>query len=356
MIIKTLLKEMMERRATDLHLTVGTPPVVRIDGELDRMEYDPLTAQDTQNLVYSLLKDEQKKRFELEKELDFAFGIKGLSRFRANVFLQRGCVACAIRSIPHEILGFDELGLPPVVSVLAEKRQGLILVTGPTGCGKSTTLASIIRKINTSRHCHIITIEDPIEYVHHHDKGIINQREIGQDTTSFSNSLRYVLRQDPDVVLIGEMRDMETMQVALNIAETGHLTMATLHTNSTYESINRIIDSFPAQSQDQVRSQLSFVTLGVLTQQLVPKARGHGRVLCAEVLVCTPAVRATIRQDKLHQIYGMMQAGHKHGMQTMNQALFNMVKKKEITREVAAERSNDVAELEQMIAAGRDIL
>ncbi|MCK4506074.1 MAG: type IV pilus twitching motility protein PilT [Candidatus Aegiribacteria sp.] len=356
MIIKTLLKEMMERRATDLHLTVGTPPVVRVDGELDRMEYDPLTAQDTQNLVYSLLKDEQKKRFELEKELDFAFGIKGLSRFRANVFLQRGCVACAIRSIPHEILGFEELGLPPVVSVLAEKRQGLILVTGPTGCGKSTTLASIIRKINSSRHCHIITIEDPIEYVHHHDKGIINQREIGQDTNSFSNSLRYVLRQDPDVVLIGEMRDMETMQVALNIAETGHLTMATLHTNSTYESINRIIDSFPAQSQDQVRSQLSFVTLGVLTQQLVPKARGSGRVLCAEVLVCTPAVRATIRQDKLHQIYGMMQAGHKHGMQTMNQALFNMVKKKEITREVALERSNDASELEQMIATGRDIL
>lgn len=347
---------MMERRATDLHLTVGAPPVIRIDGELERMEYDPLTAQDTQNLVYSLLKDEQKKRFELEKELDFAFGIKGLSRYRANVFLQRGCVACAIRSIPHEILSFDELGLPLVVSELADKRQGLILVTGPTGCGKSTTLASILRKVNSTRHCHIITIEDPIEYVHHHDRGIINQREIGQDTNSFANSLRYVLRQDPDVVLIGEMRDMITMQVALNIAETGHLTMATLHTNSTYESINRIIDSFPAESQEQVRSQLSFVILGVMTQQLVPKARGSGRALAVEILICTPAVRAAIRQDKLHQIYGMMQAGHKHGMQTMNQSLFNLFRKKEITREVALERSHDVDELEQMIATGRDIL
>ncbi|NOQ21705.1 MAG: PilT/PilU family type 4a pilus ATPase [Candidatus Aegiribacteria sp.] len=356
MIIKTLLKDMMERRATDLHLTVGTPPVIRIDGELERMEYDPLTAQDTQNLVYSLIKDEQKKRFELEKELDFAFGIKGLSRFRANVFFQRGCVACAIRSIPHEILSFEELGLPKVVETFSEKRQGLILVTGPTGCGKSTTLASMLRKINATRHCHIITIEDPIEYVHHHDKGIINQREIGQDTKSFDNSLRYVLRQDPDVVLIGEMRDMITMQVALNIAETGHLTLATLHTNSTYESINRIIDSFPTGSQDQIRSQLSFVTIGILTQQLVPKARGSGRALAAEILVCNPAVKATIRQDKLHQIYGLMQAGHKYGMKTMNQSLFDLYRKKEITREVALERSHDIGELEQMIATGRDII
>jgi len=356
MVIKTLLKEMMERRATDLHLTVGAPPVIRIDGELERMEYDPLTAQDTQNLVYSLLKDEQKKRFELDKELDFAFGIKGLSRFRSNVFLQRGCVACAIRSIPHEILSFDELGLPPAVALLAEKRQGLILVTGPTGCGKSTTLASIIRKVNSTRRCHIITIEDPIEYVHHHDKGIVNQREIGQDTMGFGDSLRYVLRQDPDVVLIGEMRDQETMSVALNIAETGHLTMATLHTNSTYESINRIIDSFPAEAQDQVRSQLSFVTLGVITQQLVPRARGTGRVLASEVLVCTQAVKATIRTDKLHQIYGMMQAGQKHGMQTMNQSLFDLYNMKEITREVALERSSKPLELEQMIVTGREIL
>ncbi len=356
MIIKTLLKEMMERRATDLHITVGAPPVIRIDGELVRMEYDPLTPQDTQNLVYSLLKDEQKKRFELEKELDFAFSVRGLSRFRSNVFLQRSCIACAIRAIPHEILSFDELGLPKAVNEFADKRQGLILVTGPTGCGKSTTLASIIRKVNSTRRCHIITIEDPIEYVHHHDKGIINQREVGSDTKSFANSLRYVLRQDPDVVLIGEMRDRETMQVALNIAETGHLTMATLHTNSTYESINRIIDSFPSEQQVQVRSQLSFVLIGVMTQQLVPKARGTGRALAAEVLVCNPAVRSTIRQDKLHQIYGIMQAGYKHGMRTMNQALFNLYKKNVITMEMALERSHNVDELEQMIATGRDVL
>jgi len=354
--IRTLLKEMMERRATDLHLTVGAPPVIRVDGDLLRMEYDPLTPQETQDLVYSLLKDEQKKRFETDKELDFAFGIKGLSRFRSNVFLQRGCVACAIRVIPYEILGFEELGLPPVVSTLSDKRQGLILITGPTGCGKSTTLASILRKVNSMRPVHIVTVEDPIEYVHHHDKGIVNQREIGEDTKGFTNALRYVLRQDPDVVLIGEMRDLETMKVALNIAETGHLTLATLHTNSTYESINRIIDTFPPQSQEQVRSQLSFVLLGVMTQQLVPKARGSGRCLAAEVLVCTPAVRSAIREDKLHQIYGMMQAGQKFGMQTMNQALYKLYAKREITREVALERAPDPVELEQMIVTGRDIL
>ncbi|MFO7950187.1 MAG: type IV pilus twitching motility protein PilT [Candidatus Fermentibacteraceae bacterium] len=354
--IKTLLREMMERRATDLHLTVGAPPTIRIDGELQRMEYDPLTPQETQDLVYSILKDEQKKRFEQDKELDFAFGIKGLSRFRGNVFMQRGCVAAAIRTIPYEILGFDELGLPPVVKKMASKRQGLILVTGPTGCGKSTTLASIIRKVNATRRVHIVTIEDPIEYVHHHDKGIVNQRELGEDTGGFAKALRYVLRQDPDVVLIGEMRDQETMMTALNIAETGHLTLATLHTNSTYESINRIIDTFPAEQQDQVRSQLSFVLIGVLTQTLVPRARGTGRVLSAETLVCTPAIRAAIREDKLHQIYGMMQSGHKFGMQTMNQALYNLYAKREITKEVALDRAPDPVELEQMMVTGRDVL
>lgn len=354
--VKTLLKEMMERRATDLHLTVGAPPVIRVDGELFRMEYDPLSPQETQDLVYSLLKDEQKKRFELDKELDFAFGIKGLSRFRSNVFIQRGCVACAIRTIPYEIMSFEELGLPPVVASFADRIHGLILVTGPTGCGKSTTLASIIRKVNATRRCHIVTIEDPIEYIHHHDKGIVNQREVGEDTKGFNNALRYILRQDPDVVLIGEMRDLETMRVALNVAETGHLTLATLHTNSTYESINRIIDSFPAASQDQVRSQLSFVLIGVMTQQLIPRMRGTGRVLAAEVLTCTPAVRAAVREDKLHQIYGMMQAGHKYGMQTMNQALYNQYARREISREMALERSPDISELEQMIVTGREVL
>jgi twitching motility protein PilT len=354
--VKTLLKEMLERRATDLHLTVGAPPTIRIDGELVRMEYDPLTPQETQDLVYSLLKDTQKKRFEETKELDLAFGIKGLSRFRSNVFQQRGCVACAIRVIPYEILGFDELGLPPVVKKWSRKNQGLILVTGPTGCGKSTTLASIIRKVNASKPVHIVTIEDPIEYVHHHDKAIVNQREIGEDTTSFHDALRYILRQDPDVVLIGEMRDMETMQTALNIAETGHLTMATLHTNSTYESINRIIDTFPSESQVQVRGQLSFVLIGVMTQMLLPRARGSGRVLAAEALACTPAIRAAIREDKLHQIYGMMQAGHKFGMQTMNQALYNLYVRREITKEVCLERSPDPIELEEMMVTGREVL
>jgi len=354
--IKTLLKEMMERRATDLHLTVGAPPTIRIDGELTRMEYDPLTPNETQSLIYSLLKDEQKKRFEMDKELDLAFGIKGLSRFRANVFTQRGCVASAIRVIPYEILDFEELGLPDIITNLADKRQGLILVTGPTGCGKSTTLASIVRRVNSRRRCHIITIEDPIEYVHHHDKGIVNQREIGSDTESFGKALRYLLRQDPDVALIGEMRDKETMSVALNVAETGHLTLATLHTNSTYESINRIIDTFPASSQSQIRSQLSFVLLGVLTQQLIPRQRGIGRALAAEVLICTPAVKAAIRDDKLHQIYGMMQAGQKHGMQTMNQSLFRLYYNREITKTSALEQSVNPIELEQMMLTGRDIL
>ncbi|MCK5841284.1 MAG: type IV pilus twitching motility protein PilT [Candidatus Sabulitectum sp.] len=354
--IKTLLKEMMERRATDLHLTVGAPPTIRIDGDLTRMEYDPLTPNETQSLVYSLLKDDQKKRFELDNELDFAFGIKGLSRFRANVFTQRGCVACAIRVIPYEIMDFDELGLPDIITTLADKRQGLILVTGPTGCGKSTTIASVIKRVNSKRHCHIITIEDPIEYVHHHNKSIVNQREIGSDTASFNMALKYLLRQDPDVALIGEMRDRETMGVALNVAETGHLTLATLHTNSTYESINRIIDTFPASAQSQVRSQLSFVLLGVLTQQLIPRQRGTGRALAAEVLICTAAVKACIRDDKLHQIYGMMQAGQKYGMQTMNQSLYKLYYNREITKEAAIERSVNPVELEQMIVTGREIL
>lgn len=354
--IKTLLKEMMERRGSDLHLTVGAPPTIRVDGELIGTEYDPLTPNETQTLVYSILKDEQKKRFELDKELDFAFGIKGLSRFRANVFTQRGCVACAIRVIPYEIMTFDELGLPPIVKTLTTKMQGLILVTGPTGCGKSTTLASMVHKINGSRRCHIMTIEDPIEYVHHHDKGLVNQREIGSDTESFSLALRYLLRQDPDVALIGEMRDKETMEVALNVAETGHLTFATLHTNSTYEAISRIIDSFPSGSQSQVRSQLSFTLLGVITQQLIPRRRGTGRALAAEVLICTPAVKAAIREDKLHQVYGMMQAGHKFGMQTMNQSLYKLYYNHEITMEAALERTPNPVELEQMMDTGREVL
>jgi len=347
--LRDLLNEMIEKRASDLHITAGLPPQLRVDGHIVSTTHDKLTPEDTLQITYSVLNEEQQKRFEREKELDLSFGIKGLSRFRANVFLQRGVVSLAIRQIPYEILEMKALGLPPVVEKLAEKQQGLILVTGPTGCGKSTTLASIIDKINRERRCHIVTIEDPIEYIHQHKKCIVNQREVKADTESFGAALKHVLRQDPDVILIGEMRDLETMAAALTIAETGHLTLATLHTNSTYESINRIVDSFPSAQQEQVRAQLAFILEGVITQQLIPRANKKGRSLVCEVMVCTPAIRATIRDDKVHQIYGLMQAGQKFGMQTMNQALFNACIKGEITTEEALRRSTDQDELTNML-------
>ncbi len=353
--LRELLERMVAERASDLHLTAGLPPQFRIDGEIVSTDYEELTPELTKQLVYSILNEEQRKRFEIDKELDFSFGIKGLSRFRANVFLQRGVVTAAIRQIPYEILGFDELGLPPVVADLARKQKGLILVTGPTGCGKSTTLAAIVDKINSERRCHIVTIEDPIEYIHHHKKSIVNQREVRADTHSFANALKYVLRQDPDVILIGEMRDLETISSALTIAETGHLTLATLHTNSTYESINRIVDVFPEHQQAQVLAQLAFVLEGVITQQLIPRLGGKGRVLAAEVLIATPAIRALIREKKIHQIYSLMQAGQKFGMQTMNQALYRLYVTRQISLEEALGRSPDVAELEQMLSRGRAI-
>jgi twitching motility protein PilT len=347
--LRELLQEMINRKASDLHITAGVPPQFRIDGEIVGTDYEVLTPEDTLKITYSILNEEQQKRFEKEHELDFSFGVKGLSRFRANVFLQRGVTSLAIRQIPYEILSFKELGLPPIVEKLADKQKGLILVTGPTGSGKSTTLASIIDKINRERRCHIITIEDPIEYIHQHKKSIVNQREVRADTDSFAAALKHVLRQDPDVILIGEMRDLETMAAALTIAETGHLALATLHTNSTFESINRIVDTFPPSQQGQVRAQLAFVLEGVIAQQLIPRANGRGRVMVAEVMVCTPAIRATIRDDKIHQIYGMMQAGQKHGMQTMNQALFNAYLNRDITKEEALRRSSDPNELMNMI-------
>jgi twitching motility protein PilT len=347
--LRDLLHEMIEKKASDLHITAGLPPQLRVDGHIVSTSHEKLTPEDTLQITYSVLNEEQQKRFEAEKELDLSFGVKGLSRFRANVFLQRGVVSLAIRQIPYEILEMKALGLPPVVEKLAEKHQGLILVTGPTGCGKSTTLASVIDKINRERRCHIITIEDPIEYIHQHKKCIVNQREVKADTECFGAALKHVLRQDPDVILIGEMRDLETMQAALTIAETGHLTLATLHTNSTYESINRIVDSFPASQQEQVRAQLAFILEGVITQQLIPKANGRGRVLVCEVMVCTPAIRATIRDDKVHQIYGLMQAGQKFGMQTMNQGLFNACIKGEISTEEAMRRTTDSEELSGML-------
>ncbi len=347
--LRQLLDEMTKMRASDLHISAGVPPQVRVDGSIAGMAHPPLTPQMTQQLAYSVLTEEQRKRFETTKELDLSFGVPGLSRFRANVFLQRGVTSMAIRQIPYEILTFEQLGLPKVVRDFTTKQKGLILVTGPTGSGKSTTLAAMIDLINTERAGHIITIEDPIEYVHHHKKCIVHQREINSDTTTFATALKYVLRQDPDVILIGEMRDLETIAAALTIAETGHLVLATLHTNSAYESINRIVDAFPPTQQQQILSQLAFVLEGVMTQQLIPRRSGPGRAMVAEILICTQAVRAVIRERKIHQIYSLMQAGTKHGMQTMNQALFQTFINKQISLDEALGRSTDTKELEGML-------
>ncbi len=348
--LRGLLEEMLERDASDLHISSGQPAQMRIDGALVPSRSESLSSEVTMQLAYSILTEEQKKRFENTKELDLSFGIQGLSRFRANVYQQRGTVSVAIRRIPYQILSFDDLGLPPVVTTLAGRSKGLILVCGPTGSGKSTTLASIIDKINQEQPVHIVTVEDPIEYVHNHKQASIDQREVGSDTDSFQNALKYVLRQDPDVILIGEMRDRETIQAALTIAETGHLALATLHTNSASESINRIVDVFPAGQKNQIQAQLAFVLEGVLCQQLIPKSHGSGRVMCAEILTCTPAIRAVIREGKVHQIYGMMQAGTKYGMHTMNQSLFNLVRKRILTREAAFEYTPDAVEFEQMLS------
>jgi len=348
-----LLKAMVEKGASDLHVTTGSPPQLRIDGKLVPLKTPPLSPVDTKQLSYSILTDAQKHKFEEESELDLSFGVKGLSRFRANIFMQRGAVAGAFRTIPFKILTFAELGLPPIVTELARKPRGLILVTGPTGSGKSTTLASIIDKINTDRHEHIITIEDPIEYLHPHKNCLVNQREIGADTQSFKKALKYILRQDPDVVLIGEMRDLETVEAALVISETGHLAFATLHTNSAVQTINRILDVFPPYQQPQVRAQLSFVLEGVLTQNLLPKAGGPGRVLIIEVMVPNTAIRNLIREDKIHQVYSQMQVGQtKFGMQTFNQSLGVAYSKRLITLDEAMARSSDPDELKNILASG----
>ncbi len=353
--LRALLEEMVARGASDLHLTAGERPKVRVDGLIvnARTEY-VLEPKDTLALAYSILTENQKKRFETEDELDFSFGIQNLSRFRGNVFKQRGCVAVVIRQIPYEIQTFQQLGLPAIVEKLAEKPRGLVLVTGPTGSGKSTTLAALVDKINREEQGHILTVEDPIEFVHRHKKSIVNQREVGADTNSFGAALKYALRQDPDVVLIGEMRDLETISAALTIAETGHLAFATLHTNSAAETINRIIDVFPSNQQSQVRAQLAFVLEGVITQSLLPRKSGKGRVAALEIMVATPAVRATIRDDKIHQIYSIMQAGKKHGMQTMNDALYQLVIAGDVSQEEAVKHSSDPAELLRMLGAPAD--
>ncbi|OGW36160.1 MAG: type IV pili twitching motility protein PilT [Nitrospirae bacterium RBG_13_39_12] len=335
-----LLKVMIEKNASDLHITTGSPPRLRIDGQLELVDHATLTPADTKALCYSVLTDAQKHKYEENNELDLSFGVKGLSRFRANIFMQRGAVAGAFRTIPFEIRGFKDLGLPEIVHDLVKKPRGLILVTGPTGCGKSTTLAAMIDRINAERSEHIITVEDPIEYLHAHKKSLVNQREVNADTVSFKAALKYVLRQDPDVVLIGEMRDLETIEAALTVSETGHLTLATLHTNSAVQTINRIIDVFPPYQQEQIRVQLSFVLEGILAQQLIAKKSGKGRVLAVELLVPNPAIRNLIREDKIHQIYSMMQTGQtKHGMQTMNQSLFDLYLKGLLSYEDAVGRS-----------------
>jgi len=348
--LRALLEEMIEKDASDLHIVAGERPKLRVDGDITSASTEEvLTPKDTLSLAYSVLTENQKKRFETENELDFSFGIQNLARFRGNCFKQRGCVSLVIRQIPFNVRTFDELGLPPIVAKLAERPRGLVLVTGPTGSGKSTTLAAMIDKINKELKGHIITVEDPIEFIHRHQQCLVNQREVGTDTNSFSAALKYALRQDPDVVLIGEMRDLETTQSALTIAETGHLAFATLHTNSAAETINRIIDIFPSHQQPQIRAQLAFVLEGVVTQTLLQKAKGRGRVMAAEIMVCTPAIRALIRDDKVHQIYSSMQAGKKHGMQTLNDALYQLYMQRDVIKDECLRVSGDPNEFLRMI-------
>jgi twitching motility protein PilT len=348
-----LLKTLVERGGSDLHITTNSPPMIRVDGDLTPLDYPPLTVPETKQLAYSILTDVQKHRFEENLELDLSFGVKGLARFRGNIFQQRGATSAVFRQIPYEILGFRELGIPQVVENLCGKPRGLILVTGPTGSGKSTTLATMIDKINREVPKHIVTMEDPIEFLHTHKRCIVNQRELHADTHSFPNALRAVLREDPDIVLVGEMRDLETMECALRVAETGHLTLATLHTNSAVQTLNRIVDAFPAAQQAQVRAQLSFVLEGILCQSLLPRANGKGRCMAMEILIPTPGIRNLIREDKFHQIYSMMQTGqNKYGMQTFNQSLATLVHRRVISQELAMTTSSFPDELAEMIARG----
>lgn len=346
--MEQLLKLVVKKGASDLHITAGATPQLRIDGKLTKADDQILIAERTKQLAYSLLSQEAIKEFEKNLELDMSFGIEGLSRFRLNVYQQRGAVGMAVRRIPYEIMSLQECGLPErIITELCHKPKGLILVTGATGSGKSTSLAAMIEKINQEKYCHIITVEDPIEYVFRNARSVIEQREVGTDTHSFSEALRHVLREDPDVILIGEMRDLETIQAALNIAETGHLVFATLHTSDSVQTINRIVDVFPAHQQQQVRTQLSFVLLSILAQQLIPKSTG-GRVLATEVMIVNHAIRSLIRESKAHQIYSALQTGQKEGMCTMNKALYELCLKGEISQELALLRTTEPQDLERL--------
>ncbi len=350
--LEELCRQMVEHNASDLHLVVGVPPQLRIDGDLYPMDLPPLNPELTKNLSYSILTERQIKEFEKEKELDMSFGIKGLSRFRVNLFVDRGSVSTAIRTIPFEVPSFEELGIPKSVRELADRPQGLVLVCGPTGSGKSTTLAALINKINLERRSHIVTIEDPIEYLHSHKMSIINQREVYADTHSFAAALKHILRQDPDVIMIGEMRDLETIEAALTVAETGHLVFATLHSNDATQSINRMVDVFPPHQQVQVRAQLSFVLEGVVVQKLLPHKDGNGRVLAMEIMIATSAIRNLIREEKLHQIYSSISTGGGLGMQTMNQSLHKLYKNAQISYEMALDNSSNQEDLLRLMGKG----
>ncbi len=351
--IRTLLRELIDAKGSDLHLTVNSPPRIRVDQQIISLKYDSMTAEDCKGLAYSILTDKQQKKLELDFEVDFAFGLEGISRFRGNIFVQRGSLSTVIRAIPWKIPTVEQLKLPKICQSFPNKPKGLILVTGPTGSGKSTTLAAIIDRINSERPVHIITVEDPVEYIHSHKQAIVNQREVGADTKSFATALKYVLRQDPDVIMVGEMRDLETIQAALTAAETGHLVFATLHTNSATESVNRIIDVFPPHQQGQVRAQLSMTLEAVMTQKLLPRKVGGGVILSAEVMICTPAIRALVRENKVHEMYGVIQVSQKYGMQTMNMSLQDLVTTGQISSERGMNASNLPEELERMLGISR---
>ena len=348
-----VLLQVMERQASDLHLTAGSPPMIRQHGKLHALDYPRLTPQTTREVIYSILTNDQRQKLETDWQIDFAYSIPGKARFRVNSYFQRASLSAAFRLIPHDMPSLDSLGLPPVIEEFTKKPRGFVLVTGPTGSGKSTTLAAMLDLINEVRHEHILTIEDPIEFLHRHKKCIVNQRELGADAQTFSLGLKAALRQDPDVILVGEMRDLETISTALTAAETGHLVFATLHTQDTAQTVDRIVDVFPPEQQQQVRVQLSVALQGIVTQQLLPTADGHGRVCATEVLVPTPAVRNLIREGKTHQIYSALQTGGSHGMQTMDASLAQLVREQKITRELAESRSSAPEELRRLMGTVR---